>query len=224
MNFIPTKKSSLVLGGEPRVDLLPPEVRQNERAAATRKLFGIMIVVAVVVMAAGTGLGVLRTMDADSGLAAEQATAAAKALEKTKYLEATTLNSLVAATKEARTVGTSTEVLWANLYNQIAVSLPSGVSIVSTTMTGTAPWAQSTPIGGIMRGDRVAGVALVVASASVIDQTALVRSFAAIPGYANASISSVVQAKDVYSMTISLDLSKAALSGRFPLETAKVSK
>ena len=224
MKLFPTKKYTIILGGEPRADLLPPETHAKERVAATRKVFAIVIAFVIVVAAGGTGIGFLRGADAQEGLAAEQATAATKASERTKYLEATKLNTLVASSKDARTVGVSTEVLWADLYSQIQKSLPGGVSITSMAMTGRAPWTPPTPGGGFTPGSRVASVALVVSSRSVIDQTTLVRSFSSLPGYSGASISSVVQVSDVYSMTVALVLSTGALSGRFPIETAKVTK
>ena len=68
-----TQKAELQLGGEPRVDLLPAEVRLARRGAKTRGRLVGLLVVCVLVVVCGYAYASIQASTAQSRLVAEQA-------------------------------------------------------------------------------------------------------------------------------------------------------
>ena len=216
MNFSLKRSSAIAFGAEPRADLLPPEVRSAARARSTQHTLGIVVAVVIVVVVGAYGATALRATQAQSGLADSQARTVAIAKEKAKYAEATILEASVGMATQARTYSVSTEVLWNNYFTAISAALPAGVVLTSTTMTGHTPWAAVLPVSNNLQQRGVASITVVVTGKNVLDQTALTRSLSTLTGFAGATIDSVTSLSGIYAAHISLNLSSAALSGRFP--------
>jgi hypothetical protein len=227
VNLTTKKVSAIPFGAEPRANLMPPEVRAAERARASLKIVAFAAVIAVVVMGGAFAATAIRASQAQSGLIAAQQATLAISTQKAKYTEATTLSDLVATVTLARVYGVSSEVLWSTYYNAITAVLPAGVSLTSVVMAGEKPWAD--PTSGTAAVDPlakpgVASIAFVVSSASVLDQTALTRSMSTLKGFTGSSISQLTLNKGVYSASVSVGLSSAALSGRFAPATTSAAK
>lgn len=214
------KSAAIAYGASPRADLLPPEVRSAEQVQATRKTFGLALIGVLAVVLLAFGATAFRAAQAQSGLLASQQRTLAISKEKAKYVEATTLGDLVATVTKARTYGVSSEVLWNNYFNAISGALPKGVIFVSGAMSGYMPWTTPAAVTGPLQLPKVASIAFTVSSRSVLDQTALTRSLSGLTGFAGSSIDSVTLSAGIYAADITLDLSSAALSGRFPTVVA----
>ncbi|MEP6480277.1 MAG: hypothetical protein ABJB03_12840 [Rhodoglobus sp.] len=210
-----TSPASVELGGEPRVNLLPPEVAQRSRARAMRRALAGLVVAAVLVVGAGYALASLYAADAQSKLEAAQAHTQELLTEQLKYADATTVASLVAATTQARGVATSTEVMWSDLIYSIASYLPAGSTLDSGTLLGEPPWGPPLLPGGPLREGRIATLTIVVKSPTVPDAAVLVRSLSKLPGFADATPDLVEFNGTDYSTTITLNVDQGALSGRF---------
>lgn len=218
------KANAIVLGGEPRADLLPPEVHQKAKARSTRRILGLLVIFALAVVAGGYSAGVVWATQAQTGLVAAQDRTQVLLTEKLTYLEATTIANLLTTVTSARQFGASTEILWDALFDQITSYLPEGVTLVSGTMIGRAPWESEPAPAGPLRSPRVATLNLVVMSSSLPDETTLVRRLAQLPGFADATPDSVAQADGVFTTTITLNVNEDALSGRFPATGTEASK
>ncbi|MES2169264.1 MAG: hypothetical protein V4479_00870 [Actinomycetota bacterium] len=213
-------QAGLVLGGQPRVELLPPEVAQNEQARATRRRLIALFVVVLIIVIAGYGAAVFHGQQAQGDLAAAQARTAAIQGERQKYAAVTTTDALITDIDAARTLGASTEIIWSDLLDSIRASLPAGVSITSATMKGTAPWEVPLTPAGPLREPRIATLSIVISSPTIFDATDIVRALVTVPGFADATPDTVTGGSGGYSTTITLNVNDKALSGRFAAKGA----
>lgn len=220
MNLTLKKTPAIAYGASPRADLLPPEIRSSERVQATRRAFGLALIAVVVVVVLAFGATAFRAAQAQSGLLASQQRTLAISKEKAKYAEVTTLGDLVATVTKARTYGVSSEIMWNKYFNAISTALPKGVVFVAGAMAGYMPWTTPAAATGPLQAPNVAAIAFTVASRNVLDQTALTRSLSSLTGFAGSSIDSVTLSGGVYAANITVSLSSAALSGRFPAVVA----
>lgn len=219
-----SRKNAIVLGGEPRVFLLPPEAAVREKARGMRRLSVLLLVLLIVMVGAGYGWAFYKNSDAQTALATSQAQTQSLVTQRQKYAEATTVASLVSGVAESKTLGSSTEVLWADLISAVRASLPAGVLIESATMKARAPWEPELTPAGPLRQPRVATLSFVISSPTILDATEIVRALVNVPGFADATPDSVSQADGIYSTTVTLNVSEKALANRFATDTTEASK
>lgn len=217
-------RGNLVLGGEPRVFLLPPEAALREKARGMRRLSVLLLVLVLVIVGAGYGWAFSQNAGAQSALASSQAQTKLLVTQRQKYAKATTVAARVSDVMEAKKLGASTEVLWADLIASVRSSLPAGVLIESATMKARAPWEPELAPTGPLREPRVATVTIVISSPTILDATAIVRSLVNVPGFADATPDSVTEADGLYSTSVTLNVNKKALSNRFATDTTGASK
>jgi hypothetical protein len=111
--MIGTRSSvALVLGGSPRADLLPPEIRAEVKAKTQRRAMIAVVVGAVAVVVAAYLPATLAATAARDRLTEEQARSALLVGEKGKYVSVEQVEAQLAAAKTARVVGASTEIDW----------------------------------------------------------------------------------------------------------------
>jgi hypothetical protein len=209
------KGQSLVLGGEPRVNLLPPEVHARAKAHALRRMLGFVVVLALVVVGGGYILATIRSASAQADLGAAQNRTLELLREQGEYSEAAAASDLVDAALTDRTMVVSNEVPWAAVVDAIRSVLPPGATLGSATMTARAPWEKEMVTQGPLRAPRVATITFVVKSPSLLDTPAVVRALATIPGYADATPDLVVRNDTTFNTTITLNLNADALTDRY---------
>lgn len=217
-------RTSLVLGGEPRVSLLPPEAALREKARGMRRLSILLLVLVIVIVGAGYGYALSLNATAQAAVSSAQSETNALVGQRKKYAKATNVASLVSGVGEAKALGASTEVLWADLIDAVRGSLPEGVLIESATMKGRAPWEPEFTPAGPLRQPRVATLTIVISSPTILDATAIVRSLVDVPGFADATPDSVTEADGIYSTTVTLNVDDKALSNRFAADKTEGSK
>jgi len=219
-----SSKKPLALGGEPRVFLLPPEAAQREKARGARRLSSLLLVLVIVLVGAGYGYAFSLNTAAQGALTEAQSQSAALVKQRTQYSKAITVAAKVSDVTQARALGASTEVLWADLMSAVRSSLPDGVLIESATMKARAPWEPELLPAGPLREPRVATLTFVISSPTILDATAIVRSLVNVPGFADATPDSVTEADGIYSTTVTLNVDKKALSNRFATDSKEASK
>jgi hypothetical protein len=218
------KDEALVLGGEPRVFLLPPEFAMAEKARTMRRYSVLALALVVVLVGAGYAYASYRNSFAVQALAATRTQTQSLLLEQKKYSDATSVARLVSGITEAETLGASTEVLWAGLIDTVRSSLPPGTLIDSAVMKGRAPWEAPMAPAGPLRQPRVATLSIVITSPSILDATTIVRSLVKVPGFADATVDSITVADGIYSTTVTLNVNSDALSGRFAAQGKDATK
>ena len=223
MRFARKSDSDLVLGGDPRVELLPPEVALREKARGMRRLSIMVLVLVLVIVGGGYGVALYRTSTEQSALSAAKAETAQLAAAAQKYAKVTSVNELIANVNEARTLGASTEVMWARVIDAVQSTLPTGASIESVTMKGRAPWEAALVPAGPLRAPLVATLSINIVSPTILNATTIVRSLVNVPGFADATPDSISEASDLFRTTITLNIDQKALSGRFAADAKGVS-
>lgn len=123
----------LVLGGVPRVHLLPPEVEGQRKVRAFRRslLTGLAASVIVVILAIAATSLLLTSAVAQQ--ADEQARGLLLATQLKKYSAVTGVQAQVDAITAAQPVAVQGEILWAPFVATLQASLPAGTSITSFT-------------------------------------------------------------------------------------------
>ncbi|MEO6944813.1 MAG: hypothetical protein ABI053_08895 [Lacisediminihabitans sp.] len=212
-------KDTLIIGGEPRAHLMPPEAALREKERGMRRLSVLLLVLVLVVVGAGYGWAFFQNADAQSALAASNAQTQSLVTQRQKYAKATTVASQVSDITESKALAASTEVLWADLISSVRSSLPAGVLIESATMKARAPWEPELAPAGPLREPRVATITIVISSPTILDATAIVRSLVDVTGFADATPDSVTEADGLYSTSVTLNVNKKALSNRFATTT-----
>lgn len=211
--------AGLVLGGEPRVNLLPPEVGERVRQRGVRVRLGMLVVLAVILVGVGYGYAWWRTSVAEGVLASEQARSTSLLNEQMSYTEASATKGLVDATVVAQQVAVSGEVIWADVVGELgsaAQGIP--VTLVEYTIEGRAPWQAFLAPSGALRAPRVASMSLVFESATPVDVTAFQRRIEALDFVADSSVDTVQSLLGGYKTTVMVNLDTVALTDRFAAE------
>ena len=82
-----SKNSSVVIGGESSVDLLPQELRIKRKVRVVRRRLGFLVIVVAVVVVGLSALVRAQAVQAKFDLSIEQANSQSIVLEEKKYVE-----------------------------------------------------------------------------------------------------------------------------------------
>lgn len=208
----------LVLSAEPHAQLLPPSVKQREKSRASRRLMAMLVVVSVVVAAAGVTWGYVRQVQAQLELeASQQRTAEILALQG-QFADAARLADLVDKSEKAEEIVTATEIQWAPLFIAVAAYVPADVRFAGVAFQAPAPW--ETPFGpeGPLREPRVAVMTIELAGSSFEPASRFVAAIPSIYGFSDVKIDKTEFKDGEYLTTVKLTLNADAVSGRFLAE------
>jgi Tfp pilus assembly protein PilN len=213
----PSAAEILVVGGEPRADLLPPELRQYSKARALRRRLWLGVAALGLVMILGTGAAALQAMQMQSNLKAEQSRTAALVVEQRKYGTVRSVQQEVSLVKAAQQVGTSTEIDWQKYLSEVQTTLPAKVTLTSVTIDAGSPLQVISQATAPLQGARVASLSFAATSATLPQVPAWLDSLTGLPGYADASLGSVTQdgASGAYTVAITMHINEAAFTNRF---------
>lgn len=209
--------SKLVLGGEPRVQLLPQSVRDRERAAKVRRRLAMLVALSLVLVGGGYAFAWLRNDIAKNELLSAQAETEAIFADQATYVEGTRAAALVDGIMKAQTATTANEVLWEPLLMKIAAMMPAGTDFGQVVAVTQAPWEPPLPVEGPLRSSRMAIVTVSFFSPTVVDPALVVPQLPALPGFVDARFDSSVWDDSYlhYVTTIRVMFDEAATSGRF---------
>ena len=207
----------LILGGEPRVDLLPPEVFKRRQAKAVRRGLGIGTVGLLAIVLAGTGAATYVAGQAQAQLLAAQSTTTDLLAEQTKYAEIRTAQSQVDLVKAAQQVGVSTEIDWETYLLAVQGTLPASVVIESVIVDSASPILLYPQPTVPLQGARVATVDFTASSTVLPDVPAWLNGLTTLPGFADALPGSVTldETTGVYAVAIKMHVNEAAYAERF---------
>jgi hypothetical protein len=208
--------SKTLLGTEPRVQLLPPSVRERERARGAMRLGVLFVVLGVVVAGGLVALGLLRQVSADFAMQEANARTAALFAERARYAEATQVSTTIDGVLETEKSMTSYEIDLADLLGALQARLGEGMSIRELGVEVQAPWG--VPLAGedVLSPPRIANIQIAVTSSSIAQGTAFREALQNLPGFASAVILDAAVGTDgVVTTHISLALATGAVSGRF---------
>lgn len=206
----------LVLGAEPRMDLLPPEVRTLKKAKATRRRLGGVLLTVLVLTGAGVGASTWYALQSQIELTAAQERTSELLANQAKYSEVQRVQAALDTTLAARQFGASTEIDWKAYLAEVRALVPGTVTIDTLSIDSASPvvaYEQATvPLQNI----RVATIRILFTSPDVASVPEWLDSMPTLPGYAD-SQPAVITRTDTgaYTVDFVLHVNEGALSGRF---------
>ena len=209
----------LTLGGEPRADLLPPDLKARREGRALHRALTIALVGVVLIMGASIGAVSLKAALNQNDLAAAMLRTDEILLETTQYAEVSQIQDQYTTTLAVRGLGLSTEVDWKAYLADIRSILPADVMIDTVSVTTASPWttfAQSTV--PLMK-PRTASLAFELTSPGLPTVPLWLEGLRDLPGYADASPGSITRSDDgSYVVSLALNINASALSNRFAVK------
>jgi hypothetical protein len=211
-----TKAGTVIVGGESRANLLPPEVLVKRKAKVVRRRLGLVVILLVVLMLGGTAWTRALAVQARSNLAIERANTHSLLVLERKYIEVRKVQQQVDLIQAAQQVGAATEINWELYLNAVQATLPTNVSLDTINIDSATPFAPYTQATAPLQGARVATLSFTAKSSTLPQVPAWLDALMALPGYADASPGSVTRDDTgAYSVSITMHINQAAFSNRF---------
>lgn len=212
--------TALQAPARPQVNLLPPEIVEARALGRVKVWLGIGLIVVLVLLAGGYGYAVLEGRDADDELAQAQAVAADLAQQQSQYAELPRVRADVSSITAVQVGAASDDILWRGYVDAIAATAPAGVSIDTLTVTAAVAGAAAPAVTDPLLSQGVASITFTARSLTTPDTVAWMRALATVPGFATpwfsqATLTSAEGSPAYYTVTASVQVTEAALSGRF---------
>lgn len=218
--IVKKKKVELLIGGESRVDFLPKEVRDKRRGKALRRRLSFTIFITILLMVGCTALVRAQAQQAHRNLAIEEANTRYLLIEQRKYSEVAKAQQEIATIQAAQQVGTSTEINWKEYLTAVQGTLPSNVTIQTINIDSATPFAPYMQATAPLQGSRIATLSFTAISPTLPKVPAWLIALTSLPGYSDASPSSVTRTEaGAYSVNITMHINQAAFTNRFESNT-----
>jgi hypothetical protein len=210
------KDLRLIIGGPPRADLLPPEIKVEEAARSQRRGLILIVVLIIGLVAAGYVLAAINLSSAQTRL--DQVTSRTSELlsEQAKYAEVRQINTQLETAKAAREVGTSTEIDWTTYFVALGKTQPPGSVILSLEIDSATPLAEFPQSDAPLEPTRIAEFVFSATVASLEDIPTWLDDLSKLPGWVDASTNTIdIDPTGGYTVTLTMHVDQGALSGRF---------
>lgn len=206
----------LIIGGEPRVDLLPPIVKARQRGKVLRRNLGFAVVAVVVLVAAGAGVAFWQAAVSQAQLATVQQRTTELLAEQAKFVEVRQVQDDVDLSMAARQVGASTEVDWKAYLEKIRRALPSDVTIDTVDISAASPLVLFEQPTVPLQAARIATIMITLTSPGLPTVPDWLEEMKALPGYADGSPTSIKRSDtSAYQVDLTLHINEGAYSNRF---------
>lgn len=215
--MIGKRKSELIsIGGESRVDLLPPEVRFARKAKIIHRRLGFAVFLVIILMAGEIALVHAQAIQAKVELSIEQANTTSLLMQQRKYGEVQKVQNEITTIQAAQQVGTSTEINWEQYLTSVQATLPQNVTLDTVNIDSATPFAPYTQATAPLQGSRIATLSFTAKSSTLPEVPAWLNALTTLPGYADASPGSVTRNDSgTYSVSITMHINEAAFTHRF---------
>jgi hypothetical protein len=205
----------LVIGGEPRVHLLPPQVLARKKGRALRRKLGVGFVAVIVLVAVGTGAATLSMISSQGALLTAQQESTSILQQQAKYGDVLKVKADAVTIQTSQKQATTQEISWQPFITSFEATLPAGASITSMNASIDSPFIVAPPITVPLQGPRIATVAVTLA----MDQSTIagwLNSLPALKGFVDVTPNSVTLGTGTsYVVSITLHLNSDALANRF---------
>lgn len=207
---------ALVFGAEPRMDLLPPEVRLAKRDKARRRMLVALLLAVVLVVGVGIGAVTWQAGTVQEQLATERERTAELIADQAQYSEVQKVQTSLDMARAAREFGASTEIDWAAYVAEIQSLLPADVGIGSLTLDGASPLLISEQPSIPLQYPRVATITIQFTGPTVSSLPPWLDALSGLPAYADSQPSLVSRTPEgTYTVDWVLHINEDALSHRF---------
>ncbi len=217
MRGVPARvgKAPLVVGGQPRANLLPPEIIVKRKQLKTRRALraGVLLVAVVTAAACAGTFGIASV--AQVQFAAAQDTQTRLVAEQGAYGEVRDVQNTIETITAGQLVGSSTEIAWEDYLTQLQGTLPAGVVLKNVAIESGTPMSAFGQSDGPLQGTRVAALTFTATSATLPTFPEWLRSMAALPGFVDATPGTVKQENGIYIAEVLMHINSEAFSMRF---------
>ncbi len=216
------RDAKLVVGGESRIELLPPEVAQRSKARSTRRLLAGVVVLALLVAGGSSAFAGVISAASAARLESEQAKTSALLKQQQEFVEVQLVEDHINTIKAAREVSTATEVDWQDYLAKIQAQLPSGVALTGFLVDSGTPLEPFAEPTAPLQGDRVAAITFDATSPVLPDVSQWLDGLRAVTGFVDAVPNSSIldEQSGLYEVNITMHISADAYSGRFAPEVS----
>jgi Tfp pilus assembly protein PilN len=205
-----------VVGGEPRVDLLPPEIAAEHRGRSLRRSLAAAVIAAVVVTGTGVAAVTWEAQRSEASLAVVQARTAELLVAQGQYAPVRQAQEEVDATLAARQLAASVDIDWSGYLQQIRARLPGDVVLGTVVLDAGSPWAPYAQSVAPLQPSRVATISLTLTSVSLPSLPDWLDAMATLPGYADSAPTRVVLLDSgSYEVSLTVHVNADAYSNRF---------
>lgn len=207
----------LALGGMPRADLLPPEVRAAQRGKAVVRMLVIFVVTVAVVVAGAVGYSTIRSITSQAFLGIERERSNELIARQLDFAEARSIANEVDAAIEARRLGTTTEIDWKAYLDEVSATLPVGVTLSNLTIAPVAIDPATAESENPLEQAAVAKISITAFSLTVPDVEAWFDDLEGLSGFAGIAPPATVAGTpgEGYNVTLELLVNEEAYLLRF---------
>lgn len=212
-----SQAQALIIGGEPRVNLLPPEVGQAQRARSVRRaMVGVFFFVVVLVVGA-YGFATYLAIESQQRLALENARTDELLAEQAKYVEVRATTDRLATAEAALVVGASTEINLTALLSDVQSKLPAGAVIDTASVDTATPLDAYGQSAAPLQPQRVATLTFTVITPSIPDVRSWLIALEEVVGFTDAVPGTIaLQENGDYLSAVTMHVNSDAFSNRFP--------
>jgi hypothetical protein len=215
---------NIIVGGAPRVDLMPPEIRLKRSQLRTRRslrlvLFGVF----VVVLAGCIGTWAMGTV-AQATLSAAQAQQQQLVLQQAKYSAVTTIKQSISLIEAGQKVGDSTEIDWQSYLTELQAKLPAGSTFSTVTVKSATPLVPLDQATSPLQGSRIATLTFTSTSPTLPSIPDLLNGLKTLPGFVDATPGNVTLETGVYTADVTMHINTEAFANRFDTAAAAANK
>jgi Tfp pilus assembly protein PilN len=208
-------KAPLVVGGQPRANLLPPEIILKRKQLKTRRALRAGVVLVAIVTVAGCVATFGVSSVAQVQLAASQQQAQALVLEQAQYAEVKDVQLTIQTINAGQQVGSSTEVNWRDYVVALQKTLPDGVKLETVKIEAGTPMTAYVQSDAPLQGQRVGVITFSATSKTLPDIPDWLRGLAAVPGFVDAIPGTVKSEDDHFLAEVTMHFNADAFSLRF---------
>jgi hypothetical protein len=212
------KQSALVVGGPPRADLLPLEIKAEARARSQRRLMVALVALVAVVIAGGYVLAQVIALGSAVRLMEANEKTALLVAEQAEYIEVRQIGDQVVTTEAARRVAMATEIDWKSYLTQVTATLPADTTIASFAATSATAIADFTPSTAAFAKPRVAEMTVTATSSSLTSIADWADNLESLPGFVDALATPITGVDGAYSVSMVIHLDQGALANRFAVD------
>jgi Tfp pilus assembly protein PilN len=209
-------EKELILGGEPRVNLLPPEVAEQARDRLLRRKLLLATAGTVLLVLLGIGGAGLYTTNSTSKLADAQAETANLLAEQSQYVAVRQVQAQVDTAHAARAVGGWADIDWKAYLQGVRAALPADVGIDAVTVDSTSPLTVYPQPTAPLQNARVATLTVTLASPGLPTVPQWLEQLQGLPGMADVAAGAITTGETPgYTVVVTMHINADAFSGRF---------
>ncbi|RDV43123.1 hypothetical protein DOE76_19450 [Leifsonia sp. ku-ls] len=218
-----SRSDDLVIGGVPRADLLPPEVRARRKALALRRSLLLGVVGVAAVVALGVAGSFAYDLQANAALAMEQTRTTDLLKQQAKYSDVRAMKEDIKLLQAAQEVGASTEIQWKAYLDKVQATLPGGVLVQTVQIDSASPMAPFLQGTTPFEGPRVATITFTATTDSFPSTSQWLTALEGLPGYVDATPNSVSRddGSGTYTVSITMHVNADVYDGRFATKKGK---